>query len=136
MTGKLFTELQRRGKSMFKRKRRVIGKTDFGALLAKLRIDADEDLSCQAKKLRVSQSLLSMITYGSRGVSSDFALKVFRTYKNFITYEYLKIMINEVYQNQYKRFISVTNVITGNPELEKQAICDFVKIIWGEDIVL
>ena len=45
-------------------------------------------------------------------------------------------MINEVYQNQYKRFISVTNVITGNPELEKQAICDFVKIIWAEDIVL
>ena len=84
MTGKLFTELQKRGKSMFKRKRRVIGKTDFGALLAKLRIDADENLSCQAKKLRVSQSLLSMITYGSRSISSDFVLKVFRTYKNFI----------------------------------------------------
>lgn len=135
MIGKLSMELQKRGETMFKKKSRVVGKTDFGALLAKLRIDADEDLSCQAKKLRVSQSLLSMITYGSRGVSSDFALKVFRTYKNFITQEYLKIIINEVYQNQYKRFISVTKV-SASPELEKQTLCDFVKIIWGEDVTL
>lgn len=111
------------------KKSKTVGLTEFGKILSKLRVDANEDLTAQGKRLNVSSTLISLIMHGKREVTDRFFFRVICSYKtNGLIFEYLEDMLSIIYKDEFERLSKTLCEFLP----QEKIVSTFIKIKFGD----
>lgn len=105
---------------LLKKKKNKTKLTDLGKVLANIRIENSETMMEQAKKLKISITLLSAYSYGDRKIKGYVVKNLFANYKSLNEYS-CKVIVSEIFVDGF-----CDRLMKDNPEKQSWEIIEFV----------